>query len=77
MSYPNTALNTPYTSGTSDKIIFRTNKIIGTLPRIVRRGEIGPKSARLSCGVYPALRVVHTKNITITITTAISDHTNK
>ncbi len=24
-------------------------------PRIVRSGEIGTKSARLSCGVYPAL----------------------
>ncbi len=47
-------LNTPHTTGRSDKIIFRTTKIIGTLPRIVGRGEIGPKSARLSCGVYPA-----------------------
>ncbi len=48
-------LNTPHTTGKSDKIIFRSTKIIGTLPRIVGRGEIGPKSARLSCGVYPAL----------------------
>ncbi len=37
------------------KLIFRTTKLIGTLPRIVGRGEIGPKSAQLSCGVYPAL----------------------
>ncbi len=48
-------LNTPHTTWISDKIIFRTTKIIRTLPRIVGRGEIGPKSARLSCGVYPAL----------------------
>ncbi len=48
-------LNTPHTTGKSYKIIFRTKMIIGTLPRIVGRGEIGPKSARLSCGVYPAL----------------------
>ncbi len=41
-------LSTPHTTGTSEKIIFRTTKIIG-------RGEISPKSARLSCGVYPAL----------------------
>ncbi len=40
---------------TPDKIIFRTTKIIRTLPRTVGRGEIGPKSVRLSCGVYPAL----------------------
>ncbi len=39
-------LNTPYTSGKSDKINFRTTKIIGTLCRIIGRGEIGPKSAR-------------------------------
>ncbi len=45
-------LNTPHTSGKSDKIIFTSNKIIGTLNRIVGRGEIGPKSARLSCGVH-------------------------
>ncbi len=50
-------LNTPHTTGKSDTIIFRTTKIIRTLPRIVGRGEIGPKSARLSCGVYPALGV--------------------
>ncbi len=50
-------LNTPHTRGKADKIIFRTTKIIGTLPRIVGRGEIGPKSARLSCGVYPALPI--------------------
>ncbi len=48
-------LNTPHTTGKSDKIIFRPTKIIETLPRIVGRGEMGPKSARLSCGVYPAL----------------------
>ncbi len=48
-------LNTPHTTGKSDKIIFRTTKIIGTLPRIVGRGEIGPKSAWLSCGVYLVL----------------------
>ncbi len=48
-------LNTPHTTEKSDKIIFISTKIIGTLPRIVGRGEIGPKSARLSCGVYPAL----------------------
>ncbi len=46
-------LNTPHTTGKSEKIIFRT-KIIGTLPRIVRRKEIGPKSAWLFCGVCPA-----------------------
>ncbi len=46
---------TPHTTGKSDKIIFRTTKTIGTLPRIVGRGEIGTKSALLSCGVYPAL----------------------
>ncbi len=50
-------LNTPQTTGKSDTIIFRTTKIFSTLPRIVGRGEIGPKSARLSCGVYPALGV--------------------
>ncbi len=44
-------LNTPPSTGKSEKIIFRSTKIIGTLPRIVRRGEIGQKSARLSCGV--------------------------
>ncbi len=32
--------------------------LIGTLPRIVGREEIGPKSAWLSCGVYPALLAV-------------------
>ncbi len=48
-------LNTPKTTVKSDKIIFRTTKIIGTLPWIVGEGEIGPKSARLSCGVYPLL----------------------
>ncbi len=48
-------LNTPPTTGQSDKIIFRSTKIIGTLLRIVERGEIVPKWARLSCGVYPAL----------------------
>ncbi len=48
-------LNTHHTTGKSDKIIFRPTKIIGTLPRIVGRGEIDPKSARLSCDVYPAL----------------------
>ncbi len=47
-------LNTPHTTGKSEKIIFKTTKIIGTLTRIVGSGEIGPKSARLSCGVYPA-----------------------
>ncbi len=47
-------LNTPHTTGKSDKIIFRSTKIIGTLPRIIKRGEMVPKSARLSCGVYPA-----------------------
>ncbi len=30
-------LNTPHTTGKSDKIIFRTTKLIGTLPRIVER----------------------------------------
>ncbi len=50
-------LNTPHTTGKSDTIIFRTTKIIRALTRIVGRGEIGPKSARLSCGVYPALGV--------------------
>ncbi len=44
-------LNTPHTTGKSDKIIFRFTKIIGTLPKIIGRGEIGPKSAQLSCGV--------------------------
>ncbi len=39
------SLNTPHTAGKSDKIIFRTTKIIETLPRIVGRGEIGSKSA--------------------------------
>ncbi len=48
-------LNTPHTTKKSEKLIFRTTKIIGTLPRIVGRGEIGPKSAQLSCGVYQAL----------------------
>ncbi len=48
-------VNTPHTTGKSNKIIFRTTSIIETLPRIVGRGEIGPKSPRLSCGVYPAL----------------------
>ncbi len=48
-------LNTPHTTKKSEKLIFRTTKIIGTLPRIVGRGEISPKSAQLSCGVYPAL----------------------
>jgi len=48
-------LNTPHTTEKSEKIIFRSTKIIGILPRIVGRGEIGPKSGRLSCGVYPAL----------------------
>ncbi len=33
-------LNTPHTTEKSDKIIFRSTKIIGTLPRIVGRGEI-------------------------------------
>ncbi len=33
-------LNAPYTTGKSDKIIFRSTKIIGTLPRIVRRGYL-------------------------------------
>ncbi len=47
-------LNTPYTSGKSEKIIFTSTKVIGTLPRIVGRGEISPKSAELSSGVYPA-----------------------
>ncbi len=51
-------LNTPHTTWKSDKMIFRTTKIIGTLPKIVGRGEISPKSARLSCGVYPALSIV-------------------
>ncbi len=37
-------LNTRHTTGKSDKI--------GTLHSIVGRGEIGSKSARLSCGVY-------------------------
>jgi len=45
-------LNTPHTTGKSDKIICRTIKIIGTLPRIIGRGELGPKSARLSCSVW-------------------------
>ncbi len=35
-------LNIPHTTEKSDTIIFRSTKIIGTLPRIVRRGEIGP-----------------------------------
>jgi len=35
------------------KIIFISTEIIGTLARIVGRGDC-PKSARLSCGVYPA-----------------------
>ncbi len=48
-------LNTPHTTGKSDKIILRTTRIFGTLPGIVGRGEIGSKSARLSFGVYPAL----------------------
>ncbi len=48
-------LSTPHTTEKSEKINFRSTKIIRTLPRIVGRGEIGPKSARLSCGVYPAL----------------------
>ncbi len=48
-------LNTPHTSGKSDKMIFRSTEIIRTLPRIVRTGEISPKSGRLSCGVHPAL----------------------
>ncbi len=51
-------LNTPHTTGKSHKIIFRATKIIRTLPRIVGRGEIGPKSARLSCGV-PSIRQLH------------------
>ncbi len=38
----------PLTTGKSDKIMFRSTKVIGTLPRIIGRGEIGPKSARLS-----------------------------
>ncbi len=37
-------LNRRHTTGKSDKIICRTTKIIGTLHRIVERGEIGPKS---------------------------------
>ncbi len=37
---------------------FIVPPLIGTLPRIVRRGEIGPKSAWLSCDVYPALLAV-------------------
>ncbi len=32
-------LNTPHTTWKSDKMIFRTTKIIGTLPKIVGRGE--------------------------------------
>ncbi len=35
-------LNTPHTTGKSDEIIFRSTKIIGTLPRIVGRGGISP-----------------------------------
>ncbi len=40
------SLLTPHTTEKSEKIIFRTTKIIGTLPRIVGKGLIGPKSAR-------------------------------
>ncbi len=54
-------LNTHHTTEKSDKIIFRSTKIIGTLPRIVESGEIGPKSARLSCGVFPALAEINRK----------------
>ncbi len=60
-------LNTPHSTGKSDKIIFRSTKIIGTLPRIVGRGEIGPKSARLSYGVYPALQVTHARSLYLRI----------
>jgi len=38
-------LNTTHATGKSDKIVLRTTKIIGTLPKIFGRGEIGPKSA--------------------------------
>ncbi len=41
----------------SGEIIFRSTEIIGTLPGIVGRGEISPKSARLSSGVFPALEI--------------------
>ncbi len=34
-------LNTPYTTYKSEKITFRTTKIIGTLPGIVGRGLFG------------------------------------
>ncbi len=37
-------LNTLYTTEQSEKIIFRSTKIIVTLPRIAGRGEICPKS---------------------------------
>ncbi len=57
------SLNTPHTT---EKIIFKTTKIIGTLPRIVLRGEIGPKSAQLSCGVYPALLVSRRQTFRLT-----------
>ncbi len=45
-------LNTPHTTGKSDKIIFITTGIIGTLPRIVRRGEMSQNPPDYL--VYPA-----------------------
>ncbi len=42
-------LNTPHTTGKSDKIIFRTTKIIGTLPRIVGRGKISTPDYLVVC----------------------------
>lgn len=50
-------LDSHHTTGQSDKIICRTNKIIETLPRIGGRGELGPNWAQLSCIVLVPLVV--------------------